>query len=129
MKQGRLRRRLESLLEDLHGAFDPDLETRLGTLDNLIGVTRDAAFGERGVALDFECAALSISMLEAVVNEPLLFEVRISRRRSRVSKGRRDFFVEFWSRDQFVADGTAPLLSVAVGHAMRAFASRGTACS
>ena len=129
MKQGVLRRRLESLLGDIHGAFDPDVESRLTTVDYLIGVTRAAAFGERGVALDFECAALAIAKLEAVVNEPLLLEVRISRRRSRVRKGARDFFVEFWSRGQFVADGTSPLLSVAVGHAMRAFASGRTACS
>lgn len=98
----------------------PDAEVRQSIVEWLLRVAEDAAFGH--ACLRRSGAVEAFAAIEGVAREPIRLEVNVRRGRSRVRAPDADFFVEFREGDALLAEGAAPILSLAVMNAARSLA-------
>ncbi len=120
MTHDELRKHVEAILADLRAAFVPEADVRESIVEWLLRVAEEAAFGH--ACPRRSGAAEAFAAIEGVAREPIRLEVNIRRGRSRVRAPDADFFVEFRDGDELLAEGAAPLLSLAVMHAARSLA-------
>jgi hypothetical protein len=120
--QKKLLRELEGLVGDVCGGFRADDDVRESTVLWLLDLAKRAAFGPDALELEEFGATKAFGALESIAREPAHLEARIRRGRSRVRAPIADFVVELRDGDELLAEGAAPLLSVAVINAARSLA-------
>ncbi len=120
MNQKALLRELEAIVGDVCGGHRAEDDVRESTVLWLLDLAQRAAFGQphprRSGAVE------AFAAIEGFAREPIRLEARIRRGRSRVRAPIADFFVELRDGDELLAEGAAPLLSVAVMNAARSLA-------